>query len=528
MFRFLDPHGPQTSALAIAAHSHARRFCRAEDGVVTIFTVFVLLMMLMVAGIGVDLMQNEMRRTALQNTVDRAVLAAADLDQTRPATEVVEDYFDKAGLGAYLTSVEPDLQLNYRNVIATAEMTSPTQFMSLLGVHELPVPAYSRALEEVPNVEISLVLDYSQSMNSNNRMDNLHDAAKNFVDIVLYGPALATTSINLVPYAGQVNPGPWMFNRLGGIRYSAMALDEVDGGIPELFSHVQLPEGEEGGVGEDPDTRYVYPNTSSCLEFTNTAFYQDDLSFGPYQQTPYFDGYKHGNVPLYYSLPDDAEEGAEAERVTDEFGVEMNKIEWGWCPEDITAITYASNDADELKREIEKMPMYDGTGTPYGMKWGLGLLNPSFQPIFEEMSADSVGLVPEEFAIRPSAYNHDETVKYIVLMTDGGITAQFRPEDYFDPDNTSISMTQRKEDRVTVTNNSLNYQFFQSMCDIAKHPDRNIVIYTIAFEAPGNPEDQMRYCASSTSHFFRATGKDEINAAFSTIARQINELRLTQ
>ena len=173
MLRFLAPRGAQTSAIAIAAHKYARRFYRAEDGVVTIFTVFVLLMMLMVAGIGVDLMQNEMRRTALQNTVDRAVLAAADLDQTRPATEVVEDYFDKAGLGDYLTSVEPDLQLNYRNVIATAEMTSPTQFMSLLGVDELPVPAYSRAVEEVPNVEVSLVLDISGSMRFSNRMKNL-------------------------------------------------------------------------------------------------------------------------------------------------------------------------------------------------------------------------------------------------------------------------------------------------------------------------------------------------------------------
>ena len=38
----------------------------------------------------------------------------------------------------------------------------------------------------------------------------------------------------------------------------------------------------------------------------------------------------------------------------------------------------------------------------------------------------------------------------------------------------------------------------------------------------------MKYCASSDSHFFRASGKAQINAAFSTIARQINELRLTQ
>jgi len=528
MSRSTRPCCATQPASARALRRFATRFVRAQDGVVTIFTVFILLMMLLVAGIGVDLMQNEMRRTSLQNTVDRAVLAAADLDQTRGATEVVEDYFDKAGLGDYLTNVEPDQGLNYRNVQATAHMRSPTQFMSLLGVDDLPVPASSRAIEEVPNVEISLVLDYSQSMDNNGRMGNLHVAAKNFVDIVLYGPASEATSINLVPYAGQVNPGPWMFDRLGGQRYAARALDEADGGIPEIFSHVQLADGVAGGTGSDPDMRYVYPNTSSCLDFDDAAFYEDDLLSGTYAQTPYFDGYRHNNAPLYYSVDPDAPEGSLAERVVDQFGVSMNTIEWGWCPEDITRISYASNDAAALKRSIEEMPMYDGTGTPYGMKWGLALLNPSFQPLFEEMSDASVGLVPEDFADRPHAYGSLETVKYIVLMTDGGITAQFRPDDYFDPDNTSVSMTQRRSDRVTMTNKDRNVDFFYSMCDIAKHPSRNIVIYTIAFEAPGEPEAQMRYCASSDSHFFRATGRDEINAAFQTIARQINELRLTQ
>ncbi|GFE52041.1 hypothetical protein So717_37940 [Roseobacter cerasinus] len=500
-------------------------FAQNEDGVVTIFSIFIMLMMLMVAGIGVDLMQNEMRRTALQNTVDRAVLAAADLDQTRPPTEVVEDYFAKSGLREHLTSVQPNSALNYRNIAAEAYMETDTQFMSLLGVDTLPVPAASQAVEDVPNVEISLVLDYSQSMNSQSKMVNLHAAAKTFVDIVLRGSASTVTSINLVPYAGQVNPGPWMFQRLGGVRYATRAMDAADGGIPEHLSHTQLPEGAEGGTGPDPDVRYVYPNTSSCLEFSDTAFFQDDLRVGTYDQTPYFDGYRHSNSPLFVS--NDDPDGA-PQRAVDDRGNPLNTIEWGWCPEDITAITYASNNAAALKREIERMPMYDGTGTPYGMKWGLALLNPATRPLFAEMAAPAVGLVRPEFAERPAAFSDTETVKYIVLMTDGGITRQTRPADYFDEENTSVSMTQRSGDRVTVTDWARNVEFFYAQCDLAKHPSRNVVIYTIAFEAPGTPEDQMKYCASSDSHFFRATGREQITAAFATIARKINELRLTQ
>jgi hypothetical protein len=37
----------------------------------------------------------------------------------------------------------------------------------------------------------------------------------------------------------------------------------------------------------------------------------------------------------------------------------------------------------------------------------------------------------------------------------------------------------------------------------------------------------MRNCASSTTHFFEVS-QLEIDAAFSSIARQINKLRLTQ
>ena len=65
-----------------------------------------ILMMLMVCGIAVDLMQNEMMRTRVQNTLDRAILAASDLDQPLPADDVVDDYFAKAGMSEFLDTVE--------------------------------------------------------------------------------------------------------------------------------------------------------------------------------------------------------------------------------------------------------------------------------------------------------------------------------------------------------------------------------------------------------------------------------------
>ncbi len=521
----ISPENPEEPALR---RQRISDFARNEDGVITIFTIFIMLMMLMVAGIGVDLMQNEMRRTALQNTIDRAVLAAADLDQTRPPTDVVEDYFDKTGLREFLTDVRPNQGLNYRNVTAEAFMRTNTQFMGLLGVDTLPVPAFSQAVEEVPNVEISLVLDISGSMRFSNRMKNLRPAAKDFIDIVLMGPAANTTSINLIPYAGQTNPGPFMFSRLGGNRYDVVAMDESDGGVDERVNNTQLPASETAGTGTDSSARYVYPNVSSCLEIDNSDFQDARLpSDGYYEQTAHFMNWRiaseivrdaDGNPVLFDENDEPVESGGTTRLVMD----------WGWCPQDKTSIIYASNNATVLKNRIDSMRMHDGTGTHYAMKWALALLNPDSQPDFAQMALPANNLVPPQFSNRPMAYDDNETVKYIVLMTDGQITEQVRPKDTMHVLNPEVHLGDRSSDRKSTTSQSTNVSSFKKQCDLAKEASRNVVIYTIAFEAPGTPETQMKYCASSDSHFFRATGKEEIAAAFSTIARQINELRLTQ
>ena len=66
---------------AIAAQT--RRFAREEDGIMTVWVLFVILMMVTVGGIQLDFMRHELERSRLQAVSDRAVLAAADLDQTQ-------------------------------------------------------------------------------------------------------------------------------------------------------------------------------------------------------------------------------------------------------------------------------------------------------------------------------------------------------------------------------------------------------------------------------------------------------------
>ena len=91
------------------------RFRRDEDGGIIIFSLFIFVLMLWFTGMSIDLMRFETTRTKVQGTLDRAVLAAADLDQELPPADVVRDYFEKAGMLDFLDG-EPivDEGINYR------------------------------------------------------------------------------------------------------------------------------------------------------------------------------------------------------------------------------------------------------------------------------------------------------------------------------------------------------------------------------------------------------------------------------
>jgi len=117
-------------------------------------------------------------------------------------------------------------------------------------------------------------------------------------------------------------------------------------------------------------------------------------------------------------------------------------------------------------------------------------------------------------------------VKYIVLMTDGNITEQLRPVNTMHVDNPTEELGDRPNNqRTQITSANDNVRSFNLACNQAKN--NGVVVFTIAFEANNAARNQMRDCASSASHYFNVQGL-EISSAFSAIANQINQLRLTQ
>jgi hypothetical protein len=373
-------------------------------------------------------------------------------------------------------SVRAENGFNSRQITAGAEYNMNTIFLRLAGLNQLQVPAVAAAAETAQNAEISLVLDISGSMarerangTSSSRLQVLRAAASNFIDIVLTESARSTTSISLVPYAGQVNAGP-------------------------LFNHF--------------NTSRVH-NYSSCIEFTASDFNVTTLpSANSRAQVPHFQWFNY-----------EATRGHDAE--------------WGWCPNDNRPIVPFSNDPDALKASIANFSGHDGTGTQIGLKWGLGLLDPSSQPLIQTLV--NAGVVNAAFENRPVAFDDTGAVKIVVLMTDGNIRFQQRPQaGAYDTEferhllaSNKLSESKSVLDSSFKRNNdeAIRTSQFQSLCDRAK--SSGVTVFTIGFDISSSSPafNEMRNCASTFAHFYDVDGID-LDAAFKQIAGIINRLKL--
>jgi hypothetical protein len=407
------------------------------------------------------------------------VLAAASLTQSIDVEETVREYlktlpfYDDVDL-----TFDYSVTLNVRNINVRATYQMPTSFLPLINIETLPVAALATARERRGNVEISLVLDISGSMRegSPTKIGLLRPAAKNFIDALITSETSARTSMSIVPYAGSVNPG-------------AVVMDAL--GVPRRH------------------------NYSSCVEFTNNDYGVGLIPFNQRTQLPHFT-YNHQNTP--YSG-------------RNQRGVPYTGVAWSWCPEEQTSVMYLSNDATALKARIDALQMHDGTGTAIAMNWGMMLLEPGARPMVS--LAAQHGMVPRQFANRPADFTDPNTLKVLVLMTDGEMGDQYRPKQYDYPRSCNGPSNGSQADRCTTIyqSRSVALQRMYAVCDRAKR--NNVVVYTIGFDlsdsitAQRNMKAELRSCASSSSHYYDVQGLD-INAAFQNIAAGIDRVRLTQ
>lgn len=532
-----------------------------QSGALVILALMLAMLMMMMGGIAVDVMRYESRRTELQNTLDRSTLAAAAMNQDLDPRDVVDDYFLKAGLANELKSVNVTQNATSRKVSATASATTDPLFMQLMGIEEFDANSASTAEQSIGNVEIMLALDVSGSMNDNNKIGKLREAASAFVETVMAGDDDHHVSVGIVPYNAQVNLGPEVRAKFNATHLHGVA------GVDCL---------------ELPDT--LYANTSIPL-------YSIDPAVPTLPQYTNADLRSQDSTGSYI--------GPTNSKAIPSFNADNH-----FCRSEAQNIVRLPNtDLEVLQAQIGGLTADGNTSIFIGMKWASALMDPSLQDTYSEWIDE--GEMPATVEDRPAEYGSNG-LKVIVLMTDGEHTVHQYLRDDFKSGPSSIwlsatdsnysvqhttgrpvaaganeyyvphlgtwqatpwgnedpaNLQATRQDWLDVwadlrvsyvasqfyaraLGNSYNTEYRKLVTDRYTADDmddllqencaairaQDVIIYGIAFQAPSSGQAQIRGCSTdgaAGTHYFNATTLN-IATAFQAIAANISQLRLTQ
>lgn len=371
------------------------QFRSDEGGAIAIFVIFLFVMMIMFGGIAVDVMRFETRRVSLQQTLDRAVLAASSMSQkTRTPEEITTEWFQVAGLGDELTvdysapTVTGMSSANKRTASASAKVRSYNHFMGWLDVHYLESPVVATAAEGIAKVEVVLVLDITGSMedpasagDTTTKIEALRVAADDFVTIVKGADSKNGVSIGMVPYSSQVNIPASLRQKYNATRVSSWNFI-ANQGVPNIncieiptstYSSTALSRTLAMPMAAVADTTSTVTTTTNYLKPTD---FPPSIAFGPRVCT---------------TKNDDA-------------GTAANESEYNH-------LLLPTKDAATVKARIAQLTAAGNTSIAIGMRWGTAILDQSATDLYTITDSDG--------KIRPFQNNDDEVRKIIVLMTDG-------------------------------------------------------------------------------------------------------------
>lgn len=430
------------------------RFSNDQSGNVAIIVAVCFVPLLVLAGGATDIARHESYRVQLQDGVDRAVLAAASLTQTQPVEKTVNAYLSSLPFIA-----DVDVQFQTTNSTNVRQVTV--------------VATYTMETAFLPLIGIETIDVTSRATAIEKRQNIEISLVLDISGSMRYG---SPTRISLLKPAAKQFIDTILNEQSAA--YTSVSIVPYAGSVNPgamAFDGLKVPR------------RHNY---SSCVEFIASDYSGGMVQFDQRSQVPHFTNAHQG--------------------------VNYPGLGWPWCPLEDTAISYISNNPNYLKSRIDALKMYDGTGTAIAIKWGMLLLEPAARPMVAVAAANN--MVPAQFANRPAAFDDPNTIKFIVLMTDGDITEQRRPKHYDYP-------RAKEQDNNTSQNRNSARDSMYAVCNRAKA--NGVIVFTIGFQVSGQGRSEMQNCASSISHFYDVSGIN-IDAAFQSIATAIQKIRLTE
>jgi len=449
-------------------------------GNVSVFFALSILPVIIAAGAAVDYqravsVKAEMTQAMETAAIYAATMAATTSDEGR--TTAVQNYvntnYGSAG-DASLSNISVDNYSDHVTVNATA--TIKTSFMQLAGVQNITVPVSVEVKKSGINLEISLVLDNTGSMNTgdgsspNTPITELKTAAASFVDTVLPDTqGQFYTKIALVPYNNGVNVGSTLAPLARGTIITNPSTKTTPGATNYQFTNAY---GQTTTFG-----------ISNCVtERTGTQAYTDaSASLYPVGRG-------------YYGSSN-------------------------YCA--VTQMIPLTTDKSTLTTAINSMSAGMSTAGQVGIAWGWYTLSPNF-------GLWSGASVPAGYDKLTTTDFTQKVKKIMILMTDGEYNSANCNGVITGAPTVSGSGGDADHINCAATNGD-SYAQSTSMCSAIKAS--GVEVYVISFQLNTSIQkrvDLVNNCASDASHVLNASNQAQLNMVFQNLANTITSLYVSK
>ena len=168
-----------------------------------------------------------------------------------------------------------------------------------------------------------------------------------------------------------------------------------------------------------------------------------------------------------------------------------------------------SSSISGIKADIDSFSVSGSTAGQIGIAWGWYMVSPNFASLWPSSGG--------------AAYNTAETLKAVIIMTDGEFNAPY-----------CNGVTARGYNASAAASNNCDpdngepYGQSRALCDAMKA--QGVMVYTVGFQIPagGGAEALLEYCATTSSGFYNAGSGAELSEAFNAIGRDITQLRISR
>jgi len=448
-------------------------FISNKDGNIAVTTALLILPIMLSIGSAVDYTGYSRKQSQLKNQIDAAVLSvgrdALQKSQTQLQADATE--FLKANMlpedFADLNNINLQLMNDRKDVRLSADSTYYTSFMLIAGIDRLDYQASSTINLSGGQFEVAMVLDSTNSMSLDGKIDALKSAATDFVDdLTAFNAHQPRVELSVVPFSDYVN--------VGVDQRGASWLDVPADGSENICRMV-APVISKSGCSDQTLYNDGVPYTDEVC--TN-------VERGPEEeQCNIVDTTWNGCVGSRPS-PLNIEDRSYATRVPG-----IQNISCG------TQLTPLTGSAAQLKAGINALKPNRNTYIPSGLTWGLRVLSPQ-TPFTGGVS-----------------YSEPNVTKVLILMTDGENVASINPSD---------------NKRHNGNDSAAANQVTKDLCNEIK--GQEITVYTIGFGTAisSTTLQLLQECSTDGSNYYAATDSAQLATAFDSIARQLTALYLSE